>query len=129
MASKDNKIKELKEKMIEDFKADEPDFKIKTKDVREPKEQHGPGAHFGSGMSQGEIEYSGAMKGHRAYYIICPEEMESTEAVVSIHQCDKQAIIFFELGSHAHVQPRLCCRVETQASKFDGEISSTLQLK
>lgn len=82
--AKDNRIKELKEKMIEDFKVDEPDFMIKTKDVnRLQEQQHGSGAHSGSGMSQGEIEYSGAMKGHRAYYIICPEEMESTEAVVN----------------------------------------------
>jgi hypothetical protein len=32
-------------------------------------------------MKQGEIQFTG-VGNHRAYYLICPEEMESTDAVL-----------------------------------------------
>jgi hypothetical protein len=73
-------VKTRADQKFAQFQKRDKDFKLKQLDKAAPSFGGGPGMYSGQGMKQGEIEFGG-LQGHRAYYLICPEEMESTDAV------------------------------------------------
>lgn len=70
-----------REAIIEEFKQKEGGrFSLRQESVKRF-QKSGEGMHAHLGIKQGEIEFGG-LKGHRAMYCICPEEMEDPAHVL-----------------------------------------------
>ena len=72
-------ISKRADEIMQEFKDNDALFRLEQKSIPKEPERKGSGMYAGAGMMQGEVEFPG-IDGHRAHYLILPEEMEETEA-------------------------------------------------